>query len=793
MAGTENLDIRAAEDGFEAHYAEKIWELIPETYRHEDGLGDNPGVLRAIVEVMAGQAAIARRSIDRLWADSRIEEADDWAVPYIGALVGTRLANALNAAGRRVDVSRTIGYRRRIGTLRLLEDLADDLANWDGVAAEAFKRLYRFRHGLDPAPPRPGAITATPPGGFADLRSARIDESVDGPFDDLAHFPEFRRLRGHHGRYNIPKVNLHLFRQEALPLSGPTPVDLGEGRYTLDPSGRDVPLFRPKRRDRGACVPAVEWRLRGPIDCDLLNSAHYRLVRETAPTGLEDELSRLYGQVFVTAARLIESADALLTEPPPEGLNLPPLTGGQIEEMLGLAIEADSPKLNLVPDAIALAVGASSAEESFGPGVLRGGNLLEWLGAPPGPRWGQVVVDPARGRVELTGGAPAPDRALFCQRVYYGSFHPVGAGTYERRDGLAREGVTPLPRGPLGPGGEDLSPGPVTGFALPTAGVHEFLDSKTYAPPPPGGNVLALTADLMLQAADGTRPYLRIVPESGGATLTVTSPGPDTTLVVDGLWLGIVPSGLAPAADPAPELTRLVLDGAFAQVVLRRMTLDPGGERARVDPAQGFAIPYVQLELAGAVDELLIDRCVTGPLVELAGEEEEGGGVDPCSAARVRICDSIIVAPPLSEDRPPAIRTPVAALEIERCTVFGDVEGTRLEATDSLFDGELRIDDRQGSCVRFSAIGGPAGIRAYECHFYPGGLPPWLFVSQVFGQPGFAQLAEIAPQEIRRGAENQSEMGAFNRALDPIRRADLAAKLDEYTAINAITQLVIET
>jgi hypothetical protein len=36
-------------------------------------------------------------------------------------------------------------------------------------------------------------------------------------------------------------------------------------------------------------------------------------------------------------------------------------------------------------------------------------------------------------------------------------------------------------------------------------------------------------------------------------------------------------------------------------------------------------------------------------------------------------------------------------------------------------------------------------------------------------------------------------MGAFNRALDPIRRADLAAKLDEYTAINAITQLVIET
>ncbi|MGD1875874.1 MAG: hypothetical protein ACFB13_00060 [Kiloniellaceae bacterium] len=787
MADLETLDIRAAEDGFEAHYAEKIWALIPETYRHEDGQGDNPGVLRAIVEVMAGQAAVARRSVDRLWADARIEEADDWAVPYIGALVGTRLANALNAAGRRVDVARTIGYRRRIGTVRLLEDLADDLANWDAVASEAFKRLYRFRHGLDPAPPRPswhpGPITGTPPGGFADLRSPRIDEVVDGPFDDLAHFPEFRRLRGHHGRYNIPKVNLHLFRQEALPLSGPTPVDLGEGRYTLDPSGRDVPLFRPKRRDRGACTPAVEWRVRGPIDCDLLNAATYRLVRETAPTGLEDELSRLYGEVFAGAARLIETADALLTEPPPEGLDLPVLTAAQIEEMLGRAIAPDSPKANLVPGAVSLAVGTSSLAEPFGPGTLRGGNLLEWLGPPPGPRWGDVVVDPMRGRVELTGGAAAADRALYCQRIYYGSFHPVGAGTYERRDGLAREGVVPLPRGPLGPAGEDLSPGPVTGFALPADGVHEFLDSKTYEPTAPAGNILALTGDLVLQAADGTRPYVRMVPDAGGTTLTVTSPGDDTTLVIDGLWLGIVPSGLAPAAAPPPVETRLVLDGTFARVVLRRMTLDPGGERARVDPAQGFAIPFVQLELAGAVDELLIDRCVVGPIVEIAG------GVDPCSAALVRICDSIIV----SVDGRPAIRTPVASLEIERCTVFGDVEGARLEATDSLFDGELRIDDRQGSCVRFSAIGGPAGIRAYECHFYPGGLPPWLFVSQSFGQPGFAQLAEIAPAEIRRGAENQSEMGAFNRALDPIRRADLAAKLDEYTAINAITQLVIET
>lgn len=101
--------IRPIRDEFERHYAEKIWELIPEVYRNEDGLADMPGQLRALVELLAGQAAIQRRSIDRLLADSRIEEADDWAVAYIGQLLGTRFGNPLNSAGRRADVRNKIG------------------------------------------------------------------------------------------------------------------------------------------------------------------------------------------------------------------------------------------------------------------------------------------------------------------------------------------------------------------------------------------------------------------------------------------------------------------------------------------------------------------------------------------------------------------------------------------------------------------------------------------------------------------------------------------------------------
>ena len=108
-----------AEDRFEIYFAEKMWEMIPAIYRHEDGLAENPGVLRGLIEVMAKQGAILRRSQDILWDDQFIELCNDWAVPYIGDLLGTRMISALNKRGRRIDVAKTIYYRRRKGTLRI--------------------------------------------------------------------------------------------------------------------------------------------------------------------------------------------------------------------------------------------------------------------------------------------------------------------------------------------------------------------------------------------------------------------------------------------------------------------------------------------------------------------------------------------------------------------------------------------------------------------------------------------------------------------------------------------------
>jgi len=276
-------------DHFDRYYAEKIWALIPEYYREEDGLAETPGVLRGFVEVLAQQAATLRRSNDQLWDDEFIDLCADWAVPYLGELVATRLVSALNLRARRVDVAKTIYYRRRAGTPRILEELIADITGWEGKLVEEFRRLGRMRHGLDPHPgPLAGLHTGTMPGGWADLRSAHGAELADSPFEEFHHTPDVRRPRGRDGRYGIAKLGFHLYRLKATRLDDvtPRPGPLA-GTFTFDPSGRDVPLFIRRHRtddrerfDWEEWISAKEWEVPSPMRCRVLNHAEFVITEQ---------------------------------------------------------------------------------------------------------------------------------------------------------------------------------------------------------------------------------------------------------------------------------------------------------------------------------------------------------------------------------------------------------------------------------------------------------------------------------------------------------------------------------
>src|SRR5712691_11561149 len=128
-------------DRYAEYYAAKLWQLVPAVYRSLDSEPTTPGPLRELVNRIGGQAAVLRRSIDRLWEDQSIESCDDWIIPYIGDLLATRLVACLDARAQRIDVAKTIYYRRRKGTLGLLEELATDIALHDARVVELFRRL----------------------------------------------------------------------------------------------------------------------------------------------------------------------------------------------------------------------------------------------------------------------------------------------------------------------------------------------------------------------------------------------------------------------------------------------------------------------------------------------------------------------------------------------------------------------------------------------------------------------------------------------------------------------------
>jgi hypothetical protein len=67
------------------------------------------------------------------------------------------------------------------------------------------------------------------------------------------------------------------------------------------------------------------------------------------------------------------------------------------------------------------------------------------------------------------------------------------------------------------------------------------------------------------------------------------------------------------------------------------------------------------------------------------------------------------------------------------------------------------------------------------------------FNSVRYGRPDYAQLADLCAEEIKRGADDESEMGVFHDLFNPQREANLRARLDEYTPAGMQAGIIFES
>jgi hypothetical protein len=307
-------------DRYDAWYAESLWALLPAVYRSEDTptFGDS-GPLRELVERIGAQMAIVRRSIDRIYEDQSIESCADWVIPYIGQLVAARLIPGLDARAQRLQVAKAIYYRRRAGTLPILEEAAHDVSGWETRIVEFFRRLSRTQHLLDPpvaTPPR-----RTPPGGWADLRNVYAVSRVQTAFDESSYTADLRRPGQTTGWQNIPHLGVFVWRLHSFPESGSdaqtlltTPVAAlppCTSYFTFDPTGRDVPLFATVSRDDASYgaqwVSPEEWQLPAPIDTPLLQRNLSELYAHATEAGTLEPAS--LGVFDGSTANLISRGD----------------------------------------------------------------------------------------------------------------------------------------------------------------------------------------------------------------------------------------------------------------------------------------------------------------------------------------------------------------------------------------------------------------------------------------------------------------------------------------------------
>jgi hypothetical protein len=770
-----------ANDNFQAYFAEKLWEMIPAFYRDEDGLAENPGVLRSIVEVVAEQATYLRRSSDHLWDDQFIDLCNSWAIPYIADLVGTRLVSSLNQRGQRVDVAKTIYYRRRKGTLRVLEELISDIAGWEGVVNEEFRRLARTFHGLDPAPaPFAGRFTETPPGGWADLRRPRGSELTDGPFDEYAHSADVRKQRGTDGRYNIPKIAFYLYRIPARRLTGVVPLQGPNNKaFTFDPSGRDIPLFM--RRSRGENFDwdqwrsAREWELPAPMHCRVLGHAEY-LISEALvldlitnqglnPAAARD-LRKLRNITITTEAKL---RDAIAV------LNAALQAAPVIQAILKGALVQDCGKSVLLSSYVSpgsLLTKSIRVETTPGGEVtsdrITSGNLSNFTGTAANKR---LIIDPELGRL-LFLGAPPP--ANLKVNYHYGFSGDLGAGSFDRSayyrrqykpnerypednypDDYDRRAFSQTPTTPVLTNSAAITAANIDAGTANTIGATEIGDSSTFGPASNKSGI----QNTIVRAKNFERPYLRLASSwilDTGGSLTAF-------LTLEGLWLG------------GAGNFSLVLRGDYERVTIRHCALDPGGINA-----QGNPILPVNVVVEGAIRKLLIDRSITGPI------GIQGAGV----IEKLIVRDSIVQS--INPLFVPAINLPTVDVEMFRATVFGAMSVDRLNASEVLITGLANVTDTQNGCFRFSAAQRGSRVpHPYESYFIDD--TNHFFTSRRFGQPGYAQLSLTAPPGLLRGAENGSEIGAFSSLLNPIRFDGLRAKVDEFMPFGLIPVFIFET
>ena len=231
---------------------DRLYQLLPAVYQLRDANQGYP--LRALLQVISEQVNIVDADIAQLYENWFVETCQDWVVPYIGDLVGyTPLYDVGQPSGvesqraqvreriliPRSEVANTVRFRRRKGTLAVLEDLAAAVAGWPARAVE-FYQLLSFTQNIN--------YLRLKRGRTVDIRDGAALDDLGTAFEKIAHIVDVRCIGARHFSefYNIPSVGVFVWRLKTYSVTqAPAYCEEEESPncFLFNVLGSDTPLY----------------------------------------------------------------------------------------------------------------------------------------------------------------------------------------------------------------------------------------------------------------------------------------------------------------------------------------------------------------------------------------------------------------------------------------------------------------------------------------------------------------------------------------------------------------------
>ncbi|KYC37267.1 hypothetical protein WA1_47490 [Scytonema hofmannii PCC 7110] len=764
---------------------DRLYELLPVVYRQRDAEQGYP--LRDLLRVITEQVDVVEADIFQLYENWFIETCQDWVVPYIGDLIGYRPVPEAGEPGDvrmlggqqrnkilipRREVANTIRYRQRKGTLALLELLANDVAGWS-VRAVEFYKLLGWTQDVN--------HSRISQGRTVDLRQGDALDRLNGPFDEIAHTVDVRRIQSPYdrGHYNIPNVGVFIWRLKTYSVTK-TPAycleEVSPNCYSFSVLGNDTQLYVSPQSEAEPTHIAEELNLPIPIRRRALEIDKRKFnesqVRDQTYTSLYYDKSK--------------SLQIWLRTPVGTPFNFVAIPFEQI-------IPAD---------------------------------LSDWQYRPPQDK---VAVDPVLGRIVFPP-RQVPKAGVWVTYQYAFSAN-IGGGEYDRM--LLQPAQHKLYQ--VGRLGEFTSINAAIDQWWSEYQEHpneekyrhaviEITDSGVYTER--FDLHLEANQSLQIRAANHTRPVIRLLDYQAETTdsLRVTvQPGSRFTL--DGLL--IVGRGVQVQQDildfpvsseekqkPAQEeIGENKYEDAksflSSKITIRHSTLVPGWALHCDCEPKRPAEP--SLELLNLKGQVKIEHSIIGS-IQINQDEVQA---DPIP---IHIRNSILDATSMEREAldAPGCAFAHARLTIQCCTIFGKVLVHSIDlAENSIFDGIVTVARRQQGCMRFCYVTPSSRTpRRYNCQpdLVEAAIAQELkdtavkankpqpteadlrtvqqverdrihpqFNSTRYGTPTYCQLANTCAGEIKQGADDESEMGVFHDLYQPQRDANLRARLNEYT------------